>query len=91
MSRRLVVTPRAVRDLDRIRDYIAADSPRAAERFISALRADLDKLIPFSFMAQAVSTHPRFRRLPYGAYVIFYEVTEAAVLIRAVEHSATLK
>ena len=91
MSRKLVVTPRAVRDLNRIRDHIAADSPRAAERFVSALRTDLDKLVPFPFMAQAVGSHPRFRRLPYGAYVIFYEVTDSEVLIRAVKHSATLK
>ena len=91
MSRRLVVTPRALRDLKRIGDYIAADSPRAAERFISVLRADLDKLVPFPLMAQAVGSHPRFRRLPYGAYVIFYEVTDSEVLIRAIEHSATLK
>ncbi|MFZ0268496.1 type II toxin-antitoxin system RelE/ParE family toxin [Caulobacter sp.] len=91
MSRRLVVTPRALRDLKRIGDHIAADSPRAAERFISALRADLDKLIPFPFMTQAVGSHPRFRRLPYGAYVVFYEVTDSEIVIRAIEHSATLK
>jgi toxin ParE1/3/4 len=91
VSRRLVVTPRALRDLKRIGDNIAADSPRAAERFVSALRADLDKLIPFPFMAQAVGSHPRFRRYPYGAYVVFYEATDSEVLIRAIEHSATLK
>ena len=91
MSRRLVVTPRAHRDLKRIGDHIAADSPRAAERFISALRADLDKLVPFPFMAQAVGSHPRFRRLPYGAYLVFYEVTDSEILIRTIEHSATLK
>lgn len=90
MSRKLVVTPRAARDLNGIRDHIAADSPRA-ERFVSTLRADLDKLVPFPFMAQAVGSHPRFRRLPYGAYAIFYEVTDSEILIRAVEHSATLK
>lgn len=48
--------------------------------------------IAFSpFMAQAVAQNPRFRRLPHGAYVIFYEVTDEAVIIRSVEHSATLK
>ncbi|WP_165185029.1 type II toxin-antitoxin system RelE/ParE family toxin [Caulobacter soli] len=91
MSRRLVVTRRAQRDLKRIGDDIAADSPRAAERFVSTLRANLEKLAPFPFAAQAVGDHPRFRRLPYGAYVVFYEVTDDEVLIRAIEHSATLK
>ena len=91
MNRTVVVTPRALRDLKRIGDHIAADSPRAAERFVSALRAELDKLAPFPFMAQAVGSHPRFRRLPHGAYVIFYEVTDSQILVRAIEHSATLK
>ncbi len=91
MSRRLVVTPRASRDLKRIGDYIAADSPRAAVRFITALRADMDKLVLFPFMAQIVGGHPRFRRFPHGAYVVFYEVTDGEILIRSIEHSATLK
>ncbi len=43
------------------------------------------------YMAQAVASHPRFRRLPHGAYVIFYEVADDAVIIRSIEHSATLK
>ncbi len=91
MSRRLVVTPRALRDLKQIGDYIAADSPRAAVRFVAALRADLDKLASFPFMAQAVGGHSRFRRLSHGAYVVFYEVTDDAVMVRSIVHSATLK
>ncbi|HWW25981.1 MAG TPA: type II toxin-antitoxin system RelE/ParE family toxin [Caulobacter sp.] len=90
MSRRLVVT-RALRDLKQIGDDIATDSPRAAARFVSALRADLDKLASFPFMARAVGNHPRFRQLPHGAYVVFYEVTDDAVLVRSIVHSATLK
>lgn len=42
------------------------------------------------FMAQAVADNVRFRRLPHGAYVIFYEVTDQGVIIRSIEHSATL-
>jgi len=91
VSRRLVVTRRALRDLKRIGDYIAEDSPRAAVRFVAALRADLDKLTLFPFMAEAVGSHPRFRRFPHGAYVIFYEVTDGEILIRSIDHSATLK
>jgi plasmid stabilization system protein ParE len=34
VNRKLVVTPRSVRDLNGIRDHIAADNPRAAERFV---------------------------------------------------------
>jgi toxin ParE1/3/4 len=91
VSLKLVLTQRARRDLRRIGDYIAKDSPRAAQRFISGMRAEIDKLVPFPFMGQAVGNHSGFRRLPHGAYVIFYQVTDSEVLIRAIEHSATLK
>jgi len=91
VSRRLVVTPRAARDLNRIRDHIAKDSLRNAERFVRTLVVELDRLIPFPFMAEAAVNRPRFRRPPYGAYVIFYEVTDDAIFIRSIEHAATLK
>jgi toxin ParE1/3/4 len=61
--------------LQRIGAHIAMDSPSAAERFISSLRADLDKLSPFPFMAQVVGDSAHFRE----------------VVIGAVKHSATLK
>lgn len=86
-----VLTKRAQRDLNRIRLYISQDSPRAAVHFIEGLIAEFDQIAAFPFMAQAVARNPRFRRLPYGAYVIFYEVAEQDVFIRSIEHSATLK
>lgn len=91
MSRGYSLTRRAQRDLNRIRAYISQDSPRAAIQFVAGLVEEFDQIAAFPFMAQAVSRHPRFRRLPYGAYVIFYEVTETDVVIRSIEHSATLK
>ena len=91
MSLAYVLTPRARRDLTRIRDYIAEDSPRAGVRFIESLMERFEQLAFAPYMAQAVASHPRFRRLPHGAYVIFYEVADDAVIIRSIEHSATLK
>lgn len=91
MSRGYVLTRRAQRDLNRISDYIAQDSPRAAARFVTSLIAEFDHLAAFPQMAQMVASHPRFRRLPHGAYVIFYEIVEERVVIRSIEHSATLK
>nr|WP_233247558.1 type II toxin-antitoxin system RelE/ParE family toxin [Caulobacter endophyticus] len=52
---------------------------------------EFDRLAAFPLMAQTVASHPRFRRLPYGAYVMFYEILDAQVVIRSIEHSATLK
>lgn len=86
-----VLTKRAQRDLNRIGAYIAKDSPRAAVHFIEGLMEEFDQIAAFPFMAQAVARNPSFRRLPYGAYVIFYQVSEQEVVIRSIEHSATLK
>jgi hypothetical protein len=91
VSRGYVLTGRAQRDLRRIRDYIAEDSPRAAARFIANLIEEFERLAAFPLMAQAVASHPRFRRLPHGAYVIFYEIVQERVVIRSIEHSATVK
>lgn len=91
MSAGYVLTRRTQRDLNRIRAYIDQDSPCAAVHFIEGLIEEFDQIAAFPFMAQAVARNPRFRRLPYGAYVIFYEVAEPDVVIRSIEHSATLK
>lgn len=91
MSRPYVLTRRAQRDLRNIRDYIVQDSPRAGVRFAEGLIAKFGDIALMPFMAQAVAQNPRLRRLPHGAYVIFYEVAEDAVIIRSIEHSATLK
>ncbi|NQE61058.1 type II toxin-antitoxin system RelE/ParE family toxin [Caulobacter sp. RHG1] len=91
MSRRYVLTRRAQRDLQSIRHYIVQHSPQAGVRFVEGLTAKFDDLALMPFMAQTVAQNPRFRRLPHGAYVIFYEVVDDAVIIRSIEHSATLK
>ena len=91
MSLPYVLTRRAQRDLRNIRHYIVQDSPRAGVRFIEGLTAKFGDIALMPFMAQAVAQNSRLRRLPHGAYVIFYEVTDDAVFIRSIEHSATLK
>jgi toxin ParE1/3/4 len=91
VSQAYALTSRARRDLASIRDYIVQDSPMAGVRFIEGLMAKFDQIAFSPFMAQAIASNPRFRRLPHGAYVIFYEVTDDRVIIRSIEHSATLK
>jgi len=91
VSHTYVLTSRARRDLARIRDYIVQDSPMAGVRFVETLMTKFDQIAFSPFMAQAVASNPRFRRLPHGAYVIFNEVMDDMVVIRSIEHSATLK
>lgn len=79
----------ALADLDSILDYIAAHSPQGARRVQARIQIIVDLL----------STHPRIgartddptiRRMtvsPYP-YLIFYEATEAEIVIHAVRHAA---
>ncbi|MGH1556913.1 hypothetical protein ACRAWD_02185 [Caulobacter segnis] len=50
------------------------DSPMAGVRFVETLMTKFEQIAFSPFMAQAVASNPRFRRLPQLApYVIFYE------------------
>jgi toxin ParE1/3/4 len=44
LSARLVLSPEAAADLREIVDFIAEDNPAAARRFLSRLRAEMDRL-----------------------------------------------
>jgi toxin ParE1/3/4 len=87
----LVISAEAQRDLSRIRDYIADDSPHRAETYFDELLARCAAIADFPFAAPETLRRPGWRTVPYGFYVIFYTVTERRVRIRAVKHSATLK
>ena len=91
MRRRLAISLAAQRDLVEIRNYIAIENPARAETYLAELLDRCGRLVDFPF---AAPLHPRrsgWRSIPYGDYVILYSVTDRAVRIRAVRHSATLK
>jgi toxin ParE1/3/4 len=87
--RRLRVTPAAETDLFSIWQYIAEDSPAAADRFLRKLRRRMDKL-PLS--PSVGERQDRFRQglrsIVEGSYIIFYEVTNESVDIYRVLHGA---
>ena len=79
----------ALADLDAVLGYIEAHSPQGARRVQARIQAIIDLLL----LHPGVGTHtddPTIRRmtaLPYP-YVIFYEVTEAEIIIHAIRHAA---
>lgn len=77
------LTAEAERDLEGIGDYIAADSPAAALRFIMELRDACLGLADFPARFPLV---PRYeasgvRRRVHGNYLIFYRIEADAVTI----------
>lgn len=86
---RLRYTLPALSDLDSILDYIAEHSPQGAMRVQARIRAATDLLLRYP-LAGAVTNDPTIRRMtatPYP-YLIFYEATDAEIIVHAVRHGA---
>ena len=76
-------TAQAERDLEAIGDYIAADNPAAALRFVIELR---DASLGLSDYPARFPLVPRYessgvRRRVHGRYLIFYRIESDAVTI----------
>jgi toxin ParE1/3/4 len=86
---RLRYTTPALADLASILDYIAAESPRGAQRVQLRIRTLLDLLSRHPGIGTRTndSTIRRLTTSPYP-YLVFYEVTEAEIIIHAVRHAA---
>ncbi len=87
--RRLRYTLPALADLEAILDYIVARSPQGARRVQARIQAVLDLLTQHPFIGTRTND-PAIRRMttaPYP-YLIFYEATEAEVIVHAVRHAA---
>jgi plasmid stabilization system protein ParE len=86
---RLRYTLPALADLQSILDYVADRSPQGAARIHSRIRSVTDLLLRYP-LAGGATDDPNIRRMtttPYP-YLIFYEVTDAEIIIHAVRHGA---
>ena len=86
---RLRYTPRALAELDEVLTYIAERSPQGARRVQVRIQAVTTLLTEYPPSGQP-TTNPRLRCMvaaPYP-YLIFYEATEAEVIIVGVRHAA---
>lgn len=86
---RLVFTRAAASDLDGIIDYIALDSPAAAEKVFRAIVVAAERLTDFPDMGH-VGRLPDTREIPLAGlpYLIVYQVAADTVTILAVFHGA---
>jgi toxin ParE1/3/4 len=79
----------ALADLSSILDYIAAHSPPGARRVQARIQTVIDLLLLHPGIGTSTDdpTIQRMTTLPYP-YLIFYEATEAEIIIHAVRHAA---
>jgi toxin ParE1/3/4 len=86
---RLAFSPLALSDLESIGDYIAEDSPRAARLFVGELRDRCGRLLnaPLGGV-QRPELGDGLRSVPFGRYVIFYDVIDQVLTVQRVLHSA---
>lgn len=87
--KRLVIAEPAARDLEGIVDYIALDNPAAAEGVYRGIITAAYKLPQFPSLGRP-GRHPETRELSVSGlpYLIVYEVSDEAVMILAVFHTA---
>lgn len=86
---RLRYTLPALADLASILEYIADRSPQGAAHIRTRIRAVTDLLLRYP-LAGAVTDDPTIRRVtttPYP-YLIFYEATDAEIIVHAMRHGA---
>ena len=87
--KQLVIAEPAARDLEGIVDYIALDSPVAAERVYWGIVSAAEKLPEFPALGRP-GRHPETRELSIAdfPYLVVYEVGPEAVTILAVFHTS---
>lgn len=84
------LTAEAERDIEAIGDFIAADSPRHARRFLATLREKCSDLghFPHRFPLVPRYEHLGVRRRVHGDHLIFYRVEPDTVIILHILHGA---
>jgi len=86
------ITPTAENDVETIWEYIAADSPEAATRFVSELVSQAGKLESFPehcpLILENEQLGTRYRHLIYGSYRTIFRITDKTVFVLRVIHGA---
>ena len=83
---------RALEDLREIHDFIARDSPRAAEALVERIFSASERLTAFPLSGRLVPEFPGsgYRELLVGNYRVQYRVGDAVIWIATVVHGMRL-
>ena len=90
MAYQIIITARAERDLENIRNFIARDNPEAADDFCAKLVREAKSLRTFPHRIGTFAKRPNIRKMPYQAYLIFYKLGDEARTVEILRfwHSA---
>ena len=91
---RVVWSPKSIRDLDAIHDYVAQFNPVAAKRLIQKIVQRTDRLLRFPLSGGVVpeDDFSVYRQVLHGNYRVIYrhQAEQAVVRIITVTHAARL-
>ncbi len=79
-------TRSAQQDLIRLREFIAAKNPQAAQRIGQRLRQSIQKLIDQPEMGVSVEEIPDLRDWISGDYIVRYTIIEKDIVILRIWH-----
>ena len=82
------LTPLALQDLLGIRDYIAADNPAIAVRYLDILRGKCQMLADAPGLGVSREAYCGLFKFPVGRYLIFYRPSADGIEIVRMLHSA---
>ncbi len=92
MTFQVLVQPQAKADLAAIVDYIAADSPENADRWLTIMLQKLQTLEQFPLALPHARERPHHKRdlrqLVHGNYRIIFYVDDEVVNVVSVRHSS---
>jgi toxin ParE1/3/4 len=83
-----VLHPGAVQDLNEIWEYVASDSPDAADQFVEEIYQTIQSLVPFPFVGHSRPdlTNRPLRFQVVREYIIAYAPEEKPFVVVAVLH-----
>lgn len=89
---RIVWSDQSLEDIEEIREYIARDSPAAAESFVDRIFEAAERLVDHPLSGRIVPEfeHPALREVILGSYRIVHFVHPGMIWISTVFHSARL-
>jgi toxin ParE1/3/4 len=90
MALRLVIAPRAERDLDEIFAFVAADNEAAAVQILRQIEQKTFRLLERPFMGPQVHfpKWPGLRKMTSAPYVIFYRPSDKEIEVIRVLHAS---
>jgi toxin ParE1/3/4 len=89
MSKPLEWSPRSLKHVKAIRDYIAADNPTAAISVLSEIKEKAENLTQFPMLGrQGRATGTRELVISKYPYILIYKLTATKIKIAAVVHQS---